>query len=288
MSAPRSRRISASERREEVAAAEADRAGLHAPGLGQEPHDGPADRRLPGSGLPDQPEDLARAEREIDRPRRQPRAVADREARRSRGRARGHRDALAHAVVRSRGSRRSREPFPEQVEADHRDDQGQHRNAHAPPAHHEVAAPLGDHGAPRRRGRLDPEPHEREQRLDADGDGHLEGDQHDDQGHEVGQELLGHHAERPEPDGAGRLDELALAERQDLAADHAGEARPVDDHDGQDHLPEPEARGRPSARSPGGRRGSTSRRPPRASAPCRPARGRSRRRAPPGPRPAPR
>ena len=92
--------------------------------------------------------------------------------------------------------------------------------------------------------RLDAEPHEREQGLHADRDGHLERDQHDDERDEVRQELLGHHAERPESDGAGRLHELALAKRQDLAANDAGEAGPVHDHDRQDDLPESQTQDR--------------------------------------------
>ena len=93
--------------------------------------------------------------------------------------------AAAQATVRSRGSRRSRRPSPRRLKPDDGHDEGEHRNPHAPPAHHEVAAPLGDHRAPGRRRRLDPESHERQQRLDADGDGHLQRRQHDDQGHEI-------------------------------------------------------------------------------------------------------
>ena len=64
---------------EEIPALQSNRAALDPSGRGQEPDDGPADRRLPCPGLPHEPEHLTGAQPEVDPPRGEPRAVADRE-----------------------------------------------------------------------------------------------------------------------------------------------------------------------------------------------------------------
>jgi hypothetical protein len=65
---------------DERAAPEPNLAVLDPTGLGQESDDGATDRRLPRARLPNEPQHLARVESEIDRPRREPRPVADRQS----------------------------------------------------------------------------------------------------------------------------------------------------------------------------------------------------------------
>src|SRR6266540_2882489 len=76
---------------------------------------------------------------------------------------------------------------------DHEHDAGAGRD---PPRRVEVVAPLLDHPAPGRRGRLDAEPEEGQRRLEHDGARQLEGGDHHERGQHVGQDVAQDDAHR--------------------------------------------------------------------------------------------
>src|SRR5437868_3702033 len=127
---------------------------------------------------------------------------------------------------------------PEQVEREHRQEQRASREREVPPRGVVDGRCLGQHLPPARPGRRDADSEERQRCFEQDV---LRNDQRrvdDDRRDEVGEKLAeddGAAARAARPRG---LDELLLAQRENLAADDAADVRPVDDDDGDDHRPQ--------------------------------------------------
>ena len=111
----------------------------------------------------------------------------------------------------------------------------------------EVLAALVQHDAPRRRGRLRGKPEEREGALrehrPGEGEAHL-----DDEGRKKVRDDVAHDdTQRGRADRARGLYEIPHLEREDRAADHAGEDGRVDDADGDHDVRRIGAKGRDDA-----------------------------------------
>ena len=126
----------------------------------------------------------------------------------------------------------------EQVERQHGDEDGQTRHDHVRGVDLERLDRLGQHLAPGRRRRLHADPEEGERGLvqDVGGDGQRGVDEH--RRSQVGQQLA-----EQDPGVAGAqtargLDELLLAERDDLAADDTTDVGPAEEADDDDEQAE--------------------------------------------------
>src|SRR5262245_58343064 len=130
-------------------------------------------------------------------------------------------------------------PVAEQVEGEHGGEKREAGEQEEPPGGGEDRRRLGDHLAPARLGRVDPDAEVGEGRLQQDV---LRDDQcrvDDDRSDEVREDLAEEDREVARPGGAGSLDELLLAERDDLPADDPADVRPVDDDDRDSHRRQP-------------------------------------------------
>src|SRR5438445_6629110 len=127
----------------------------------------------------------------------------------------------------------------EQVEREHREEQRAAREGEVPPRRAVDGSRVREHLTPARSRRLDADAEIRQCSLEQDV---LRNDQcrvDDDRRDEVREDLA--EDDRPAT-GAARtrgLDELLLAQREDLPSDDAADVRPVDDDDGDDHRAEP-------------------------------------------------
>src|SRR5262245_64868760 len=98
----------------------------------------------------------------------------------------------------------------EEIDAQNGDENSQPRESREPPGGRDVDAAIGEHSAPRRSGRLDAEPQERERRFDHDHARHVEGGD-DEPGREgVRQDVPHEDAAVAATEGVRGLYELAL------------------------------------------------------------------------------
>src|SRR5262245_48396592 len=98
----------------------------------------------------------------------------------------------------------------EEIDAQNGDENRQPRESREPPGGRDVDAAIGEHSAPRRGGRLDAEPQERERRFDHDHARHVEGGD-DEPGREgVRQDVPHEDAAVAATEGVRGLYELAL------------------------------------------------------------------------------
>ena len=95
-------------------------------------------------------------------------------------------------------------------------------------------ASFGDHAAPCGIVGRYRQVHEGQDRLDDHGDSHFQRQQHHDRGKDIRQDFPQHDPDPAPSRDAGRGDVIHRALCHRLGPDHAGEARPVDDHDGND------------------------------------------------------
>src|SRR5579872_658428 len=126
----------------------------------------------------------------------------------------------------------------EQVEREHREEQRAAREGEVPPRRAVDRSCVGQHLAPARTRRLNADAEERESRFEQDV---LRDDQcrvDDDRCDKVRKKLAEDDRAAARAARAGRLDELLLAQRENLAANDAADVRPVDDDDRDDHRSE--------------------------------------------------
>src|SRR3954453_2357598 len=123
-----------------------------------------------------------------------------------------------------------------EVDRDHDEQENETREDRDPPLLRELLT-ARDERAERGRRRLDAEPEEGQDRLDDDGGAHRERRVHDDWPERVREHVPEHDAHVARSRGLRGLDVLLLAQRQEHAANDAGEARPEeereDDRDAQ-------------------------------------------------------
>src|SRR5579864_6751930 len=122
----------------------------------------------------------------------------------------------------------------ERVKTEHSGDDAGHWQCHHPPGLVDVEPAFLDEAAPGGSVRGDAQSHEAQDRLDDDGDAHLEREEHEERRHQVGQNLAPENAPAVEPDSDGGGDVILLALHQHLGANDAAEARPINDDDGED------------------------------------------------------
>src|SRR4051812_2976648 len=122
----------------------------------------------------------------------------------------------------------------EEVERQYQDENGDAREQDVGGVGLQVAEAVEDHPA-EVGGRLeDADAEERQRRLAGDVRGNRQRERDQDRRGEVGQQFTEEDAAQPRAGRAGRLDELAFAQRQDLAADEAGGRRPAERGEQQD------------------------------------------------------
>src|SRR5260221_12202483 len=127
------------------------------------------------------------------------------------------------------------QPIPNEGECQHDDRNADPRQEHRPGALREDDEALVDHDAPRRGRRLDTDADERVGALGEHRSGDRERQGDDARGEGVGKGVADQDPPRGHADGAGRLDELLLFEREDLPADEPRESHPVHDREGTEH-----------------------------------------------------
>src|SRR5215831_5925585 len=126
--------------------------------------------------------------------------------------------------------------IPHQVDDEGREEDREAREGGDPPRVEHVEAALAQHVAPRRRGRLDAEAQEGQERLEDDHLSHLQRrDDHDCRG-EVGHDLAEHDPQVAHAEGAAGHHELALADRHGLRPHHARVDGPAGDAEHDDHV----------------------------------------------------
>src|SRR6266446_8998413 len=133
------------------------------------------------------------------------------------------------------------QPVPEHIGGEH-----QHRDADAgedfepPSALHQRLSLLGHHETPRRLRRRDADAQEAQRRLDDHGDADLEAEEHHYGVHHVREQVSPHDRELTDAVDLRELHEIALTERQHLAAD--GARVPAPEHQREDEHYIPQAR----------------------------------------------
>src|SRR6266571_458007 len=113
------------------------------------------------------------------------------------------------------------EPVAQQVDAERRERERCAGERGQPPRDVEKVAALREHAAPRGRGRLDAEAEEADRGLRDDEGRELEARDDDDGGRDVRQHVPKEEAGTAHPERRGRLHEIALLDRQHLAAHDA-------------------------------------------------------------------
>src|SRR5882724_3995919 len=121
------------------------------------------------------------------------------------------------------------QPVAHQVDAERGDRERGPREGREPPGHVEVVAALREHAAPGWRRRLHAEAEEGDGGLGDDELGELETAYDDDGRRHVGQDVPQEQPRPPEPQGPGRVHELAFLHRQDLPTDDASIHDPARD-----------------------------------------------------------
>ena len=130
------------------------------------------------------------------------------------------------------------QPVPHEVEREHGDHDGEARIDHEVRRRQVVRLALADHLSPGRRRRLYAEADVAERRLEEDRRGEAEAGVHEDDGHQMRQDVAGEDAPVAAAGEPRRVDELLLADAEHLAVDHARHRRPVDDADDEDQDPD--------------------------------------------------
>ncbi len=136
---------------------------------------------------------------------------------------------------------RAPEAIAEQIEAGDGQEDRQDRQEQAARRVVDVLTGIGDHLAPGGLVGADAEADEGQDRLHHDGDAHFEAHQRDEEWQSRGKDLARDGAPMREADQSCGGDIVALLDHQHLAAQHAAEAGPIHQHDGEDHLVEPGA-----------------------------------------------
>src|SRR5919197_2599495 len=127
------------------------------------------------------------------------------------------------------------DPVAEQVERENGEQERGAGESEEPPGGVEDRRRLRDHLAPARLRRIDADTEKRECRLEQDVLRDHERRVDDDRRDEVRQDLAEEDPAVGRASRARRLDELLLAQPQDLTADDPPDVRPVDDDDRNDH-----------------------------------------------------
>ena len=126
----------------------------------------------------------------------------------------------------------------EEVQAEDGHHDGEPREDREMGRHQDEGPAVVQHRAPGRGGRLRAEAEEAERGLGDDRARHAEGGLHEERRGEQRQQVAQQNAAIGYAEGVGRLDELALAQAPDLAACQACVARPTDQAEGEDDVPE--------------------------------------------------
>ena len=134
-----------------------------------------------------------------------------------------------------------RRPSPSRLNAEHRDEDRQNGKDQIPRRLVNILPRVGDHLAPGWRIGAHAHADERQDGLDNYSDAHFEAHQRDQQRNGRRHDLARDGAPVAETDQARRGDVIAPAHHQHFAAQHAAEARPIDQDDGEDHVAQPGA-----------------------------------------------
>src|SRR5690349_7194921 len=141
--------------------------------------------------------------------------------------------ALRRRVPAQGRIRRVAQAVAEQVESQHRDEDGQPGECGDPPGRCQELPSLDDHVAPARQRRLGAETEVAQPRLDQDRLAQEQAglDDHDRQ--RVDQQMAAENARVASAERGGGVDEVAMAKAQALAAHDAADRRPGDQRDDQ-------------------------------------------------------
>ena len=131
---------------------------------------------------------------------------------------------------------RASQSVAKQVESGHRQEDRRHRQKQRPWRLGKARAGISDHLSPCDLIGRDAETDERQHRLDDHRDAHLQAEQSDQQWQCGRQDFTCQRLQMCEPGQACRRDVVPLRGDQHLGAQHAAEARPIDQHDGEHHL----------------------------------------------------
>src|SRR5206468_11802034 len=132
------------------------------------------------------------------------------------------------------------EPVAEQVHAERRQRQRRARKGGQPPRDVEEVAALGQHRAPRGRGRLNTEAKERDGGFRHDELRELQAGHDDDRRRDVGEHVTEEQTRAAHAQRGRRLDEVALLHRQHLPANHASIHDPSSRRKAEDDVAEAE------------------------------------------------
>ena len=139
----------------------------------------------------------------------------------------GARAGGGHRERRRRGSTQIAQPVAQQVEAEHRDQDGEPGEDRIPPGARQVVAALGDGQPPIRRRRRRAHAEKAEHRRHQDREAHADRRAHDDRRHRVRQDVQKHDARVAGADAAQRVDKQRSLQPPRLGIDQAREERPI-------------------------------------------------------------
>src|SRR5690242_8982615 len=122
------------------------------------------------------------------------------------------------------------QPVPEQLGRQYDQQNAEAREDGKPPiADHQHRPSVRQHRSPGRLGRRNPDAEEAQRGFGNDDDADRQAGEHHRRIEYIGQNVAEDHPEPARPGDLGQLDEFALAQAQDLAADHARIPRPIDE-----------------------------------------------------------
>src|SRR5438128_9859247 len=140
---------------------------------------------------------------------------------------------VSRRVASQRRIRRVAQPVAEQIEPQHRDEDGEPGERRDPPGRGQELPALDDHVAPARQRRPGAEPKIAQARLDQDRLAQQQTGLDDHDGQRVPEQVARENARVAGAERGGRVDEIAVAKAQALATHDAPDRRPGDERDDQ-------------------------------------------------------